>query len=489
MKNTFLIITSFLFTVSTLTAQLASDAIRYSLIDYGSSTARTMGVGGAIGALGADFATLSTNPAGVATFRRSEFVITPAFYISKTSSELLGTNTANEETETDFNFANIGAVFVSIPRSENLKTFNFGIGFNRLANYDQEFYYEGSTPSTITDRFLDIANDTGLDAFEAGLAADVLAIYEDGDLYFSDFSNLSLGFPINKNQRVERSGSMNELAFAFGGNFREKLMFGVTVGVPFITFTEVKRYREFDNNTDDIEFFNALAFEERVTTNGVGINLKLGLIYRLNQAIRLGAAVHTPSSFGMDDAFSTSLTYDYTDDNNNGPNTAESPNGLFDYNFKTPWRYIGSAAVIIGRSGFISAEIEYVNHGGSQFNLTTNSNSPEDLAFQEDLNAEVESDFESSFNARIGGEYAFKKLRLRAGYSIQTSPYNNNDSVTGLASLGIGLRQENFYIDLGYQLKTFENRYSPYLTSFQNEPIILNNLNTNRYLLTIGYKI
>ncbi|MFK7934228.1 MAG: OmpP1/FadL family transporter [Saprospiraceae bacterium] len=470
-------------------AQIASDALRYSNISYGVSTARSLGVGGSLGALGTDYSVLSTNPAGLGMYRRSEFVISPSVFAAKTTSELLGTSTSEDRTEADFNLANIGAVFVSQPRGRKWKTFNFGIGFNRLANFDQEFYYEGATPATVTDRFLDVANDIGLDQFEAGVAADASAIYEaeaGSGFYISDFSNLNLGALINKNQLVERSGSLNELVFSFAGNYNERLIAGLTIGIPFLTFTEVKTYQESDP-TDEIEFFNELEYIERLTTNGIGINAKLGLIFRASQAIRLGAAVHTPTNFGMDDLFTTDLTYSYTDADNDGPVIASSPTGSFDYRLKTPWRYFANAGFIIGRSGFISAEVEYVDHSGSTFDLTSDSNSPEDLAYQNDLNDEVLNSFQSALNIRIGGEWAISQFRLRGGYQLLGATANENE-LGGVLSLGAGVRGKNVYLDLGYQRATSENVYSPYLTSFANEPIIDNKINASRYLMTIGYK-
>ena len=85
MKNSILFI---LITFSlNIHAQTISDALRYSNLEVG-STARTVGVGGGIGALGADYSVLSTNPAGLAAFRTNEFVITPSIYNSKVTSLL-----------------------------------------------------------------------------------------------------------------------------------------------------------------------------------------------------------------------------------------------------------------------------------------------------------------------------------------------------------------------------------------------------------------
>lgn len=47
-------------------AQTDADALRFGMLNYG-STARSLGMGNAFGALGADFSALAINPCGVAT--------------------------------------------------------------------------------------------------------------------------------------------------------------------------------------------------------------------------------------------------------------------------------------------------------------------------------------------------------------------------------------------------------------------------------------
>ena len=112
---------------------MATDALRYSQLEVG-GTARTIGVGGALGALGADYSVLSTNPAGLANFRTSELVLTPSVHIASTKATLTnGDNDEVKETNSRFNFNNIGFVFHSQPRKDKWSTFNWGIGFNRLA--------------------------------------------------------------------------------------------------------------------------------------------------------------------------------------------------------------------------------------------------------------------------------------------------------------------------------------------------------------------
>ena len=57
-------------------AQNDLDAFRFSQTNW-EGTARFMGAGGAFGAIGGDFSSLSTNPAGIGVFKKTEFSLTP----------------------------------------------------------------------------------------------------------------------------------------------------------------------------------------------------------------------------------------------------------------------------------------------------------------------------------------------------------------------------------------------------------------------------
>lgn len=154
----FSICLSLLFYVSIVFTQSLNDAIRYSVLEVG-GTARTVGVGGGIGALGADFSTLSTNPAGLATYRRAELVFSPSFEQFSTSAYLKGgNNPIIEQEKNNFNFNALGMVFATRPNSSKWKGSAFGIGINRLANYHDKLFFEGTSPGSITDRWLEMAD-------------------------------------------------------------------------------------------------------------------------------------------------------------------------------------------------------------------------------------------------------------------------------------------------------------------------------------------
>ena len=488
-------------------AQLPSDAFRYSYFDV-EGTARTMGVGGGIGALGGDFSVLSINPAGLGIYRTNEVVITPGFIFNTTSSTLEGDNSEIFDiSDNKFNLNNVGLIINIRPAKPKWKTMNFGIGLNRLADFKQSFFYRGKTTGSYADRFLERAYDDNgfglfpdeLDAFEAGPAFSTGAIFEDLSNpdtttfeYLNDFEvhflNTGENPRIQKEQSVRRKGGINELVFSFAGNYNEKLMLGATVGVPFVNFEENKSYEESDE-LNEIFGFVDMDFDERVKTTGVGINLKAGMIYRINQMIRIGAAIHTPTAYTLNDTFNTIVEYAYDEGLGVQRFREESPEGAFRYKLSTPWRYIGSLGLIIKKRGFITGEVEFVNYSKPSFNLTSNSDNPADAAYEESVNSDINEIYSSVVNFKIGGEYAFKKVRIRAGFGIYGSPYSSGDFNNNTVSIGLGYRLQSVYFDLAYKYTEIGEEYAPYVVSTPSlQQTVQNTLKRNNILLTIGYK-
>ena len=474
-------------------AQTVSDAVRFSVFNVG-ATARNIGVGGGLSAFGADFATISINPAGLGMYRRSEFTFTPTLVFNKAESSLdgdLNNRGPVSETKTNFNFNNIGVVFARRPQSTTWTTRNFAVGFNRLSNFHQRIRFEGQTTGTITDRWVEIADGftpNQLGNFEDGLAFDVGAIFEDPNaptFYLSDFIPEDL---VTKSQDITRKGSINELTFAFAGNIKERVILGASIGVPFLNFEEEKRYIESDPN-NDIPFFNQLRFTENLTTTGAGINLKLGAIIRVHQALRVGLAIHTPTAFQLEDNFTTTVSYDFDPEAGIEPEPpAESPEGIFEYNFRTPWRFIASAGILIGKRGFLTGELEYVNYDGGKFSASDLSDA--DDAFFDDLNEKLDNDLDNNINFRFGGEIRLDIFRLRGGLNLSGTPYADDDELDSSLSLGAGVRWEKYFLDLGYRRIMNNELYNPYVVATPGVPQPVVNIDDNRntFLLTMGVR-
>lgn len=484
----------FLFTIHCLglSAQTVEDALRYSSFDP-SGTARFLGAGSALGPLGADLSVTGTNPAGIAQYRKSEFTISPTLFISTAAAELFPTGNRVNDNRTAFNLHNIGVVITSQPRrARKWKTMNMAITLNNIGNYNRRFSYQGATTGSIAQRWQEFANDPniGLSIFETDLAAAAEVIY-DLDDNPNDFEIDYEGYEdqlLMKNHTVNQIGSASELSFAFAANYDERLMIGFSVGLPIVYFEYDSDYRESDEGIGpggNVPFFESLEYNDRFTTTGGGVNAKLGLVYRLNQTIRLSGAIHTPTAYSFEDEYDTELINNFFEDFDESGDFFSldaTSTGLFEYRLNSPWRYFAGAGFIIGKMGFISAEAELVDYNNSRYRYD---------GFQADedaINSEIMGRLSDVLNLRIGGELAIDKFRIRLGYGTFPSAYIGDDLRRSTYSGGVGIRHNNIFLDMAYRYNSFEEQFFPYSTqrAVLQEVQVENNL--HRLLFTFGVK-
>jgi hypothetical protein len=466
-------------------AQGVADALRYSTFDPIGS-ARALGTGNSLGALGADFSSASVNPAGLAWYRKSEFSFSPNFLNANAKSTLLtGQDNAEEKgNKGNFNIGNLGLVLFSDPSGPDWRALNFSFGINRLQSFHRELYYQGDSRGSVIDRFLEIANsDQGLNNFESELAFNAVAIYDlnSDNIYESDME-LAPNALIRRQQSINTSGSLSEMTFSVAGNFKDFLMVGATIGVPLVRFEEVKNYDE-EDVLSAIQYFDNLQYVERVSTSGVGINAKIGIIARPHQMLRIGAAVHTPTLYSLTDEYSSELTYNYTDAGQAQTGSAISPDGSFEYGLRSPWRFIGNAGVIIGKAGFITAEAEYVDYGSASLRFR-------DFPADADIaNENIAAQLQPALQLRIGGEVAYKTFRFRAGAGVNPSARVADKDITNLSlSAGVGVRGRNSFVDLGYRRSGFGESYQPYLTAEAPEQLVDSKTQRDLAVLTVGFR-
>ena len=91
-------------------------------------TARYVGMGGAMEALGADISTISSNPAGIGLFRRSQFSVSGGLLMQSKGKEF------GDGKKTNTSFDQIGFVYTTrAPRGSNI---NFGFNYSKSKNFD-----------------------------------------------------------------------------------------------------------------------------------------------------------------------------------------------------------------------------------------------------------------------------------------------------------------------------------------------------------------
>jgi len=471
-----------------INAQGIDDIVRFSYLNE-TGTSRSLGVGGSLSALGADFSVISNNPAGIGMFRGSELSFSPTFSFSGIETRLTNEseNFPENSNSRKFLMSNFGMVFASQPRDvSKFKTFNFGLGFNQLVNFNERFTFSGLSKGSIVDRYQFLANTFGSGNFEAGMAIDASALYDfnNDDIFDSDME-LAPNALIRKSGVIETGGSINEFTIGFGTNYDERIIIGATIGVPFAQFRSTKTYIEEDpgSGTDgNVQFFENLELRDNLSTNGIGINLKVGAIFRVSQELRFGFAMHTPTSFNLEDTYRQTLEYTYLENNQKNSSTGETPDGLFSYKIQNPWRAQFSAGYLFGKSGFLTAEAEFVDYSAARFRFE---------AFKDDerqSNDEIKDVMKAVLNLKLGGEYALKSLRLRGGISFLPSFFENDqNNVLGIHT-GFGYRFSTFYIDAGYRYQSQNQRYLPYFVDFEGVELSVVEKNTNRHrmMITIG---
>lgn len=483
MKKILFIITSLLIS-NYLIAQNEVDALRYSQNFYG-GTARSVSMGSAFGALGGDFSCLSTNPAGIGVYRKTELTFTPSLFYSSNKSTYLGSGFSDYKY--NFNLNNFGFVAAFNSGEDNgWVNLNIGFGYNRLNNFHKNVLIKGANDNnSMTDYFALRANGQSPDElisdgsyFNEGLAWDSYLINPDtsiSNLYHSAFGN----YGEIQRKSIKSEGSLGEYLFSMGANYSHKFYLGGTIGIQSVKFEENSVYKELDED-NIIDNFSSFTFNQHLKTSGAGFNFKLGTIFRPVDWVRFGFAIHTPTLLVLEDVYSNSIESDLEDTTL----SFSSKEGKYLYELSTPLKAMGSLAFIIKKVALISVDYEFVDYSTARLRA-------DDYDFY-DENNNIQMNYTAASNIRAGAEYRFENYAFRGGYSIYGNPFNtsnmDNNTTRTSYSLGFGIREENFFFDLAFVHSISKEKYYLYNPNMvKNDPATISTTN-NQVLATFGFK-
>lgn len=497
----------------TLAAQEPADALRYSQ-NINSGTARFVGMGGAFGALGSDFTSLSYNPAGLGVYRSSEFTFTPSFY-SRSEESKYNSSLANSS-RTRFGFDNLGFVAsFQTGKSEEtgLVSVNLGLGYNKLADFHNESMARGAAgySSSIMNYFaegaygldwLDLTpgtnynpyNTLGTGAWESILAWNSFLI-DTANNYYSYWPMLYDGEGVNQQHSRKTSGSMGEYVVSVAANISHKFYFGATIGIQNVYYKQVTNHSEvgFDSN-DPISIggkdyiVKNLNYKQTFEVDGSGYNFKIGGIYRPIPQLRIGVAAHTPTYFNFNEKYIANLQSSLSIDGVLGSENHSTPTNNLDYFIESPFKLIGSLAYTIGEVAILSADYELID-----YSLMKLSNDEDSFTSQ---NQDIKSNFRQSQNIKLGGEVWIGKFAIRGGYALYGSPYANSNlnakaSITALSG-GLGYRAGRIFIDFAYQHYTFNDFYYMYnivdINGISAVPAVSRTNTQGKFFMTVGFK-
>lgn len=452
-KNIILLVVAF-FTMNVMIAQNEVDALRFSRTEW-SGTARFIGAGGAFGAVGADFSALSTNPASIGLFKKTEISISP-LYLSIFHAESDYNDELTPTTSVKSTFSNLGIVFAwDGATGSKWKKGQFAIGFNQIMNFSNKFSLEGrSNGSSMGQAFAEagsgfLYDDLPLDQHFAYQAYIIDPVNNSSNN--TEYVSPLVGKDLLQKTTVYTTGKINELAFSFGGNYDDKFFVGATLGVPFLSYSETRKYEEYDDN-NLVDHLTSFHINDKLMVSSTGINLKIGVLYQPVSFLRFGAAFHTPTLYSnvhdvlereMVSMGDTTLNVSYTND--------------YNYQLITPMRVMANVAFLIMKRGFISADYEYTDYSKSEMGAWGSN-----TYLFKDENKAIRDSYRGTHTIRLGGEvYVTKNVLVRGGYSFTSSPYkdNINDASLKTGSFGLGFRGTTFFADIAYQLKVSDQKY------------------------------
>jgi long-subunit fatty acid transport protein len=473
------------------------DAYRFSRTNP-SGSARIIGIGGTQYSLGGDVSNIAGNPAGLGFFRKSEISLSLGYSDWKVDTKYL--EQSKTYNTSNFNIPNASYVMASPKGDLDLKAFKggaFGISFQRLANFNTEYGYFSNRPgeSSIIDFYLSDANENKVSLNQisnyglTGLAYNTYQINpigtdSEGNPIYDSFV---LGLPY-QDENITQEGRASQTTFSYGANFNHKVFLGGGLGVRSLSFSSFKTYNEkFDDQP-----LTSSSLRESLFINGVGVNVNLGLIYKPIDYLNLGFVFQSPTWYSLNEEYEAGMVANYNnyefEEEDIVLNREEAVSDLFvsNYGLNTPLKIGGGATFFVGKNGFISADVDWVDYSAGR--LKSND-------FDEGLdNQVIKSTYTSTINLRVGGEARLDMFRVRAGYAYFGDPYADPagfDQSTQQISGGIGAKINSFSIDLAVVSQQYNGLYRSYQVLDDNDvnygPLteMKNNIVTG--VLTLGF--
>ena len=511
-------------------------------------TARYVGMGGAMEALGADLSTIGTNPAGIGMFRRG--MVAGSFGFN-TLSDAKSFGNANK---TNMSFDQAG--FVYSMRSGRHSMLNFGFNYTKSKNFDQILTAAGRLNNASQNKLSAMKNANGVYTLQDknnGLVSNSGAYSQVDYLYsnvlFNHYDannpndpnnamlsegdkgvivNQTTGLPVYYNATGydfgrSTTGYIGQYDFNVSGNSNDRFYWGFTIGIYDVHYNSSSLYSEslVDGNTaiGDV----AMNDERKIT--GTGFDVKAGLIFRPAEEspFRIGLYVHTPTWYDL-------TTRNYTVLNNNtneayGSTERGKSSESYDFKFYTPWRFGVSLGHTVGNYLALGATYEYADYTTNDIRVNDGGevdywgNYYETSSRDEAMKQNIKNSLKGVHTVKLGMEFKPEKnFAVRLGYNYQSAMYNKNGFKDGSLesygtyyasttdytnwkdthrfTAGVGYNYGKFSFDLAYQYSQTNGDFYPFMSYVDNSEPKFDNVcdavkvsnKRNQLLFTVGYK-
>lgn len=462
-------------------------------------TARYVGMGGAMEALGADISVINSNPAGIGLFRRS----TGSVSFGLVSQD--GASSFKYGNKTNASFDQAGFVY---SMRDGRRTFiNLGFNYHKSKNFDYILNAASGLNGASQHKLSymkALANENNLDKTSSGWRGKFAYTSQLDNLYYNTLMMTSSdGFFYNDASRYAfgraETGYIGEYDFNSSVNVNDRVYLGVTVGIHDVHYTGHSLYNEALVNLNNQTAGDITVNDERRIT-GTGYNASFGIIFRPVDAspFRIGLSVTTPTLYDLKTSNYTYLINN-TKADGGGKLQGDYPNYTTgeSYEFKlfTPWKFGVSLGHTVGNYLALGASYEYADYS----RLDTRVNDGYDVDYwgdvyehsssDEPMNRHTRETLKAVSTFKIGAEAkVMPNLAVRAGYNY-VSPmfkkegykdgnidsYGSNYSsatdytnweATNRYTVGVGYTLGKMSFDLAYQYAQTNGKFHPFADSY-----------------------
>lgn len=486
-------------------------------------TARYVGMGGAMEALGADISAVGQNPAAIGLFRRGQ--ASASFGLTQQPN---GGNNGGKS-KSNMNLDQLGVVFTT--RTGYNSMVNFGFGYRKSANYNQmldvagrtlPYNYDGKTygssQNSITyEKFFMNLDDLAFAQTDYLYSESLMQPQDDGE----ELSTYSADRYVLSRERKGYTGSFD---FTLGGNANDRFYYGLTATINNVNYKNLTYFGE--NVMDDGKEIGTVEMSDERKITGTGFNLKGGIIFRPVEGspFRLGLSFETPTWYTLTTENSTEI--------HNGTNRGAAQGKYvasgeaYEYEISTPWKFGISAGTTIGKSLAIGATFNYADYSsmksriidGDHYNWWTDTYYTSSYSDTE-MNNHTENTLKGVSTFKAGLEYrVIPEVAIRLGYNYISPMYKDNATrnytlespgtyyssttdftnwkATNRFTVGLGYTFDNFSVDLAYQYTTTSGDFSPYYMNCSEgtqrytigaEPVKIKN-DRNQLICSLTYK-
>ena len=410
-------------------AQGVDDASLYSQTFY-QGTAKALGMGNALGAVGGDMTAININPASMGIYRSNEITMSVNLLDNYHKSNYYGTE--KEGNQMRFSIPNVG--FVGVKERSNyrgLRFTQFGIGLTRTNDFNMFTNAKGINPSSsMIDNYL--ARMDGYSQYELQDAFPY-DIYPAWRTYLIDLYEDELGpyygSPVPQGniwqgQECSYRGRSEAWTFAGSANYNERFFIGISLDLAHTKRFGTKVFEESRVEGTETDF-NEWSFTQDLNSTGWGGNAKIGFIYHATPWLRIGGAFHSPTLYSFSETWQT---------------TTESK-----INYVT--QKCLSPESVIGQQGMVSLDAEYTNFGAARFKANDYDYTP--------TNEDIKNTLKRTFNLRLGTEWRVGGTYLRLGTAYYGSPFGFGEKGGSIKKASCGLSiplSASTTFDLAYEL-------------------------------------